>query len=166
MDAEAVLARTPLFAFVLNERQRAQLAARSRFTQFPKDAVLMSEGDFGASMYVLVDGRVDVEVNEPYGTRHVATLGPDDIVGEMSLLTGARRTATVTAHDPVVVLEITKVALEPMLAASPELFDLFCETLDKRKRELEQIHADARAWHILGMTPDEIVGAMKRFFGR
>lgn len=167
METRDVLGRTSLFADVLSDRQLDDLAARSKIYDVGKDRILMAEGDFGVSMFVIVDGKVDVTVA---GTRHanreVAMLGPGDIFGEMSLMTGARRAATVTSVEPTRVVEITKVALENVLTHSPELVDRFGAFLAKRRAELEEIADDEHASRILGVRTDEIVGAMRRLFGR
>ena len=167
MEARDVLARTPLFADVLSARQLDELAARSKVYDVGKDRVLMTEGDFGTSMFIIVSGKVDVTVA---GTRHphreVAMLGPGELFGEMSLMTGARRAATVTTMEQTRVVEITKVALENVLTHSPELVDHFGAVLAKRRAELEQIADDEHASRILGIRTDEIVGAMRRLFGR
>jgi CRP/FNR family cyclic AMP-dependent transcriptional regulator len=167
METRDVLGRTSLFADVLSNRQLDDLAARSKIYDVGKDRILMAEGDFGVSMFVIVDGKVDVTVA---GTRHanreVAMLGPGDIFGEMSLMTGARRAATVTSVEPTRVVEITKVALENVLTHSPELVDRFGAFLAKRRAELEEIADDEHATRILGIRTDEIVGAMRRLFGR
>jgi CRP/FNR family cyclic AMP-dependent transcriptional regulator len=167
METRDVLGRTSLFADVLSNRQLDDLAARSKIYDVGKDRILMAEGDFGVSMFVIVDGKVDVTVA---GTRHanreVAMLGPGDIFGEMSLMTGARRAATVTSVEPTRVVEITKVALENVLTHSPELVDRFGAFLAKRRAELEEIADEEHATRILGIRTDEIVGAMRRLFGR
>lgn len=167
METRDVLGRTSLFADVLSDRQLDDLAARSKIYDVGKDRILMAEGDFGVSMFIIVDGKVDVTVA---GTRHanrdVAMLGPGDIFGEMSLMTGARRAATVTSVEPTRVVEITKVALENVLTHSPELVDRFGAFLAKRRAELEEIADDEHATRILGIRTDEIVGAMRRLFGR
>lgn len=164
MDAEPILAKTPLFSEVLDDVQRSALALKCRFVDFPDGAVLMSEGDFGASMYALVEGEVAVHVTERNREEHVATLGAGEIVGEISLLTGARRTASVSASGPVKALEISKVALEPVLVQKPELLDRFCAILERRQKELEEIHAHAGRWHFLGHTGERLIAQVRRFF--
>lgn len=167
MEAHDVLARTTLFADVLSDRQLQDLATRSKVYDVGKDRVLMTEGDFGSSMFIIVSGKVDVTVaGARHPNREVAMLGPGDIFGEMSLMTGARRAATVTAMEPTRVVEITKVALENVLTHSPELVDRFGAFLAKRRAELDEIADDEHASRILGVRTDEIVGAMRRLFGR
>ena len=70
--------------------------------------------------------------------KHIARLGPGAIVGEMSLMTGARRSATVIAATEVEALEVTKPALAPILEASPDLVDRFAAVLKKRQAGLDR----------------------------
>ena len=156
-DASDVLRRIPLFAEVLDEDQIERLAARCREVFFPAGTVMMTEGDFGASMFAIVDGDVSVTLSGRRDDYGVAALSPGDIVGEMSLMTGARRSATVTATSNVTALEITKVALEDVLARAPDLIESFGAVLARRQSELDR--AAAHAAH-----GDDIVSQIRRFF--
>ena len=160
-DEHAILAAIPLFAGTLDARQLDHLAAQCRLAVYPPDSVLMAEGDFGDGMFAIVDGEVEVTFHDRHGGEHqVAVLRPGDIVGEMSLLTGMRRTATAVAHGEVVALEIGKVAFEDMFARAPELIDRFSEVLAGRQAELNRIAADADA------DAAAIGARIRRFFGR
>jgi CRP/FNR family cyclic AMP-dependent transcriptional regulator len=167
MEAREVLGRTRLFADVLSAAQLDELAARCNVLDIAPGRVLMAEGDFGTSMFIIIEGKVDVTIA---GTRHpnreVAMLVAGDIFGEISLMTGARRAATVTTMERTRVVEISKVALEAVLAESPELVDRFGAFLARRRAELDEINDDEHARRILGIRTDEIVDAMRRLFGR
>lgn len=165
MESREVFAGIPLFAEVLSPADLDLLAARVRPCFFAPDAVLMEEADFGASMFAIVDGTVAVSVDDGRGgSELVARLSDGEIVGEMSLMTGARRSATVTAVTAVNALEITKVNLEAILTRAPKLVDAFSEMLEKRQSELDSIHAEAHRWTVLGLTRAEIVARMRAFF--
>ena len=158
VDAERVLAEIPLFAETLDQLQLAALAHKSAPVIFPAGSILMTEGDFATSMFAIVEGSVSVAVaDRDGGDRHVADLKGGDIVGEMSLMTGARRSATVTATSEVVALEVTKFSLEAILTRAPELIDRFGEILARRRAELDQLAAEAA-------PKDDIVSQIRRFF--
>jgi len=159
-NANKVLAAIPLFAEVLDANQIDLLAGRCDVAIFPAGSLLMTEGDYGTSMFALVEGNVAVTLAGRRGDAYgVAALGGGDIVGEMSLMTGARRSATVTATNEVVAIEITKVALEEILARAPDLIDSFGTVLARRRAELDRAaHEAARA------GKDDIVGQIRRFF--
>jgi CRP-like cAMP-binding protein len=160
VDTRAVVAGIPLFAETLDEDQLRALAHKSAPVIFPEGSILMTEGDFATSMFAIVEGSVAVTVaDQDGGARDVASLGAGDIVGEMSLMTGARRSATVTAETEVVALEVTKFSLEAIIARAPELVDRFGEILARRQAQLDQI-ATASA----PAQKDDIVSQIRRFF--
>lgn len=159
-EARAALTRTPLFGEVLTPDQIDALAGKSHVAIFPDGAMLMTEGDFGASMFVIVKGEVAVTLADRRGHEHdVATVGTGGIVGETSLMTGARRNATVVATGEVVALEIPKVALEAILARAPELIDRFGTMLAKRQSERDKVAAKAN-------SADDFIAQIRHFFGR
>lgn len=140
METRDVLAKVPLFADSLNEEQLTFLAEKSRPAFFRADTRLMSQGTLGGSMFVIAKGEVGVHFVDEHGREQaVATLGPGDVVGEMSLFTGDRRTATVSAVTNVDAIEITKWSLERVFARAPELLDTFAYVLAKRQAELSLI---------------------------
>ena len=149
MDAREFLAKVPLFSGALSADQLSFLAQQSRPAFFRAGTRLMNQGDLGGAMFVIVDGEVGVTfVDADAREQTVATLGPGDIVGEMSLFTGDRRTATVAAVTNVNAIEITKWSLERTFARSPELVDKFAGLLASRQAELSAASgghgADAR----------------------
>ena len=95
--------------------------------------------------------------------RRLARLGEGDVVGEMSLMTGARRSATVTAAGPVTALEVTKAAIEPILNDEPELVERFAAMLERRRAELDRIYG-AGSWSLFGLTQRDLLVAMQAFF--
>ncbi len=140
MDALTFLAKVPLFSEALNADQLAFLARESRPAFFLAGNRLVNQGEFGGSMFVIVEGSVGVTfVDVDAREQSVATLGPGDVVGEMSLFTGDRRTATVAAITNVDAIEITKWSLERVFAKAPELVDKFAAVLAKRQAELNAV---------------------------
>jgi len=130
---------------------------------FAEGATPIEEDGPGHSMFVVVSGRLSVTIDgedEP-----VATLAPGDIFGEMSLLTGARRSATVTAIEPVEAMEVSKEALAHVLARSPTLVDRFVEMLMRRQRELDK-RAGGAAWGMLRPGKAELANMIGAFFGK
>ena len=160
-DAGAILKKIPLFADVLDERQIERLGSKCHFAAFRRGSMLIAEGDFGTSMFAIVEGSVSVLLADKRGTAHdVAILKSGDIVGEMSLMTGARRNANVVAEDEVLALEITKVALEELLARAPDLIDRFGTVLARRQAELDKV-----ATEVEHANKDDLIHQIRRFFG-
>ena len=115
-------------------------------------------------MCVLVDGKVTVSVHSPAGEKTIATLTPGEVVGEMSLFTGERRSATVTAAGRVAAIEITKDALKPILAGAPALVDRFAALVEQRHAELVSRNHEARRAISVGMGRTEIAARMSAFY--
>jgi CRP-like cAMP-binding protein len=164
MDVRGLLNSTSLFNVVLDAEQLDALAAATKIVHFRKHDVLVRQGDLGASMFALVEGKVSVSVHAPGGERRVATLEAGDVVGEMSLFTGERRSATVTALGEVTALEITKAGLEPILAASPKLVERFATVVEQRHGELTNLHKAAERWFSVGVGRAEIAARMTAFY--
>jgi len=162
MDPRAILKSTPFFADVLNDAELGMLATRAHFVSFAKGATPIEEDGPGHAMFVIVSGKAAVTVTGE--DTPVATLGKGDIFGEMSLLTGARRSATVTAATSLETLEISKQALAHVLEHSPDLVDRFVEMLNRRQRELDKL-AGGNAWGMLRPGKAELAGMIRSFFG-
>jgi SulP family sulfate permease len=87
----------------------------------PEGDVLIHQGDPPDDMYVLESGRLRVELTMPDGTRmRLSTVRSGVVVGEITMYTGAPRTAEVVAEIPSVVLRLRREALERLEAEEPE----------------------------------------------
>jgi branched-chain amino acid transport system substrate-binding protein len=101
---------------------------------FAKNAKIISEGDSGDSMFILVEGLLDVFITtEDKKIIKVAQLTPGNFFGEMSLLTGEHRSADVIAVSESLVYEITKDALQEILQSRPALVEELGKTIAERK---------------------------------
>lgn len=98
-------------------QERAKIAALTTDLRFDAGKVLCQQGSPGLEAFVIVDGAASVEIDGV----EVATLGPNDVFGEMALLDGGPRVATVTATTPIEVLVLTRKEFTSMLAASPAI---------------------------------------------
>ena len=98
---------------------------------------LIKRGDAGDTMLVVRTGRVRVPLVDAGSgkTKMVVHLGPGDLVGEMALLTGERRTADVIAETDVQALVIASSTLQPLLRDHPPLARFLSEILGKRLEE-------------------------------
>jgi CRP-like cAMP-binding protein len=140
VEAREHLAKVPLFSDALDVEQVGFLASQSRPAFFRADTRLMTQGSLGGSMFVIVAGEVNVNFVDEHGREQtVARLGPGEVVGEMSLFTGDRRTATVVAATNVDAIEITKWSLERVFAKAPSLVDKFASVLAERQAALNAL---------------------------
>jgi small-conductance mechanosensitive channel/CRP-like cAMP-binding protein len=148
---------------LLDGGQLRQLAGAARQDRYAAGEAVIRQGEPGQSLYVIEEGRVEVSVAGPTGRdAAVATLGPGDFFGELSLLTGEPRSATVTATVESSLLEISKGALGQVLVESPELARRLGDYLEARERER------ARAVAKTVVPPREAADPVRRildFFG-
>jgi NTE family protein len=111
----------------LNEIYR-RLQPRS----FAPGEVICREGDAGSSLFIIESGLAHVLVDRPEGPRTVARLRRGDFGGEMSLITGEPRSATVKAIVPTTLVELGQEAFGAILANYPILFANLARTLSQR----------------------------------
>jgi small-conductance mechanosensitive channel/CRP-like cAMP-binding protein len=156
------LRHAELLAGALNEEQMAFLVSRCRATAFDKDAILMQQGDAASSMFILLEGAARVTVRTAGGAeQEVAVLATGDIVGEMSLMTGAPRSATVAALTAMRALEVTKDAIAELVQQSPGLFQSFSRILARRQEELNAV---ANRSVESAPTANALLARMRAFF--
>jgi cAMP-dependent protein kinase regulator len=110
--------KSPLFE-VLADDERAARGAEMEGETHDEGSVILSEGDTGSSMYVIVSGEVKVYTLGKSGPIYLARLGDGDFFGEVSMLTGKPRTATITASQRTELLRLDKAKLDGVLARHP-----------------------------------------------
>lgn len=134
-DAVDLLREVPLFSR-LDETQLATLAEQSRELQFRKNAILMTEGDAGESMYVIRSGMVKVFVSDQDGKELVLyQQGPGSMIGDIALLDDAPRSASVSTLEETQVLMIGKASFLDCLRSSPEMAIGIIRSLTQRLRD-------------------------------
>lgn len=163
MEARQFLETVPFFADTLNAGELDALASSARRVEFDGGSVLLRERDPSDSMFIVMEGTVAVSISDPGTDRSVATLGTGDIIGEMSLLTGAPRAATVIAQSRVVALEIDRSVIEPLLTAEPKLLDRFATMLEKRQTELDKLYGPG-LWPFYGPARSNLASVVRSHF--
>jgi len=141
-EALSILREEPLFE-CLSDEQLNQLVTQARLNYFGRGEPVIEEGSPGDSMFVLLRGAANVSVSKNGSTIQVATLGAGDCFGEMSLLTGEPRSATVRADGDCYVMEIGKPVMAEVLRAAPSCLEKLSELLAQRKMETEGIVKEA-----------------------
>ena len=128
------LRRVPLFNDCTDEELQ-RIAAISRTVETPAGTVVTELGKPGDSFFFIVDGRVSVQT--PVGVGD--PLRPGDFFGEMSLLDGEPRSATVTAMTDLRLLVIDRPQFWKLLNETPDLVRRILVVLSRRVRRLEQV---------------------------
>jgi small-conductance mechanosensitive channel/CRP-like cAMP-binding protein len=141
-EARAILRSEALFE-CLSDEQIESLVQQSQVSHFGRGERVIREGAEGDSMFVLLRGAAEVSISKNGTSIPVATLKAPDCFGEMSLLTGEHRTATVRAQTDCQVMEIGKPVMAELLRASPDCLERLSELLAKRKMETEGLVKEA-----------------------
>lgn len=131
-DHVELLGRIPLFAGC-TKRELRDIASLTSEMSVPAGQVLTREGDPGDECFVIVDGEVDVAI----GGKKLASLGPGQMVGEMSLLDHGPRSATVTANAATTVLVLNPLEFATMLDDAPSVAKKLLRALAQRLRAVE-----------------------------
>lgn len=134
------LKEVPLFEGC-SRRQLRGVAKISRVFDVTAGTVLTRAGEPGEEFFLIVDGTARVEVS---AEKHVL-LPPGQFFGEMSLLDGGPRSATVVAQTPVRLLVISRRNFSTLLEEVPGLVQALLVTLSKRVRKAEEQARPPRA---------------------
>jgi CRP-like cAMP-binding protein len=128
----ALLKGVPLFS-QLSHRDLRRLASHAQEVRYVANRTIVSRGSRGDSFFVIAEGTATVR----RGTRRIGTLGPGDFFGEMALLDGRPRSASVVAETKLLALRITRTGFNKALDASPAMARAILTELAGRIRRLE-----------------------------
>lgn len=120
----AELARFSKLFEVLDDASRKTLLGLSKKQKYLAGSIICKEGEEGDAFFVLTAGKVKVQGDNFGETRDLDTLGPGQFFGEVALLSGQKRQATVTAIEPTEVVVIPKSAVDQVLKAAPKAKEL------------------------------------------
>lgn len=155
----AIIAKVDVLAALFVEGRRA-LAQGAAERLFGDGEVVVREGDPGTSMFIVCRGEVAVTIANGHEVARIRTGG---YFGEMSLLTGEPRTATVTARGDCTVLEISAEVFREYVTGHPEVIDHLASAAATRRRELDESRAAAATSN--KETKLSLATRMRRFFG-
>jgi CRP-like cAMP-binding protein/thioredoxin-like negative regulator of GroEL len=146
----------------ISRRELITLATFSHEKRFTAGASLFQEGDEGAEMYIILEGRVMISKYIPgAGEEALAILERGDFFGEMSLIDGEPRSADARAHGgPLTVLALDQATVREVLAMDPhaavEFLQLLCRLVANRLREIDE---KVIGWRIMSGERNESVSA-------
>jgi small-conductance mechanosensitive channel len=147
----------------LGDDQRRELAARAEERLYGEGEAIVRQDEEGSSMFVICRGRA--RVVEASG-RELASFGRGGYFGEMSMLTGQPRSATVLASGECLVLELTADALREAALANPDVLRLISRVVAERRAELERQKAEAaRARFELEDSSRSLLTRIQEFLG-
>jgi hypothetical protein len=145
--ASGPVVASPLFSDFSEVELRAVIRGLRLLTFEPGD-IILSEGEPGETVFVLATGAVKAFVRNPEGSlRLVREMGEGSFFGEISILSGAPRTATVTAATHCDVLELDRATLDEIAERHPGVWPVLVQFAEQRSgsREEERIRSEAAA---------------------
>src|SRR4029453_15744448 len=158
-EREQVLAQVDLFSR-LSDEQRRDIATASSIRLYGRGETIVRQNDPGQSMFIVCSGAVSVLL-EP-DRREVAVIAKGGYFGEMSLLTGDARSASVVANGDTSVLELDADVFRALGPADPTAVEEIGLAAMKRRAELMQVR-DATRNAAVADAPATFLGRMKRF---
>jgi branched-chain amino acid transport system substrate-binding protein len=141
-----------------------ELARRLHRHRYAPGEAIVEQGGRCDSMFVILEGCVGVEVaQEGAAAVEVARMGVPEVFGEMALLTGEPRRATVRALTRSELLEITKADITPLLESHPEAMRQLADIMAQRKlASAESLAGQAQKPRV---TPDNLLQTISNFLG-
>lgn len=153
----------------LSPEELSRLSAAVKFTPFVKDEIITRQHARAHWLYVLTKGEVSVRVEGEGGReRHVGEVTAPGFFGEMALMTGAEREATVVAKTDVECLRVDKDDFQDLLTRRPEIAHEVSSVLAERRVELETAREEAETGDRQSRIQSErtkILASIQDFFG-
>jgi small-conductance mechanosensitive channel/CRP-like cAMP-binding protein len=152
--------RTVLFAQLAAEEQQ-QLASHLVHAPFAAGDIMTRQGAVAHWLYLIIEGEAKVVVDGPQGPVPLTALHAGDFFGEMGMLTGEPRRATVIAETPVECYRLDKEGFAQLLRTRPEVANEVAAIAERRNVDLGQRMANA------GATPPphgDLLARVLRFF--
>jgi len=153
----------------MNDEELNALAERLRFSLFSQGNIIAQQGDSRSHwLYIIINGEAEVYLELPNGGRRiVSTLMKGNFFGEMGLMTGAPRLASVIAKTDVECYRLDKEVFEEIMQARPSIADEISQILVRRRIELDHALSDINeqpAKSDLSQQGNEMLSTIKRFF--
>lgn len=147
----------------LSPEEHAQLAHQVKIEPFGEGEIIVRQQEAGDSLYVIIKGMCEVLLeSDSRQSKQIAVLKKGDFFGEMSLLTGEPRSATVRAIENTEVIKIEKHIFSQILSANSGISEFLGQVLAERQQELARQGGDS-AW--AATTPGGFIQKIKSFFG-
>jgi len=134
---DLILATSPLFSG-LDSKIRKELISRFKLVKFKKGDLIIREGEYSDSMYLIKSGEVEVFIEKDGEKRLLATLSEGEFFGEIAVLTGQKRTANVIAKTDVELLELTKRDIDEIIQIHPVVLDVLKSFVQERSSDTFQ----------------------------
>lgn len=150
------------FLAPLSEEAKEQLAERGHRRLFGRGETILRAGDKGREFYIVRRGEVAIRV----GDAEIARLGPGEFFGELALLTGKERHATVTAVSEAEVFEVNEMMFKDVLQGQPKIAEEISRIVAERQAELDtRLTGQPSTEQRRRSATTEILQGIKNLFG-
>jgi len=137
-ERAAGLKAVPFFT-QLTERELELVRSLSTEKHYPKNAVVLTEGEMGDSLFMIRSGKVKVFIGDQEGREMILKiLGPGDFFGEMSMIDKQPRSASITTLEASVFLVLSHAAFEKCIEQVPRIATVVMRILAQRVREADK----------------------------
>ena len=137
-ERAVTLKAVPFFS-QLSDHELESVRSVASERNHPKNAVVLTEGEMGDSLYVIQSGKVKVVIGDEEGREIILKiLGPGDFFGEMSMIDKQPRSASVTTTEPATFLVLTHAAFERLIEKAPRIANVVMQILAHRVREADR----------------------------
>lgn len=143
-DRTTLLGRIDLFDG-LDEECRSHLCNGLTERRYRAGDRIVRQGDSGSTLFLVVDGLLDVRVDDGDQSSTIARIEPGGFFGEMSLLTGEPRAATVVAVVDATLYELDQQTMTPIIQKQPRIAESLSEMLAKRQLAIDSAHTGHKA---------------------
>ncbi|HSQ77387.1 MAG TPA: cyclic nucleotide-binding domain-containing protein, partial [Nitrospirota bacterium] len=153
----------------LSKQELSRLVGQVRIETYASGEVPVHQGEPGDSFYIIKSGKVNVVVEKSFSeSAVVATLGPGNFFGEMSLLTGAARTASIHVTEDAEFIVVDKESFSSTLANNPSIAESMSHILSERQAgldaERERLDAAGLERRKIDVS-GKLLSKMRDFFG-
>jgi len=138
MKEKNLLHQIPIFS-CLQDDELDRLMGMAVRKRFPRNTVLLSAGDITDSLYVILSGKVKTVITDENGREIILSIsGPGEYFGEMALIDGEPRSATIITREACQLLIFSKEDIKGVLRSSPDMIFTLLKGLIRRLRETDK----------------------------
>ncbi len=152
---------------VLSENEMTEIADRLQYAPFARGDVITKQGNVAHWLYIIMFGEAEVRFEPQSGAAQlISTLRPGQFFGEMALLTGDTRSATVVAKTDVECYRLEGKAFQGLLLKRPEIAEGMARVIAERRPDLDKVREAFAAQRGPEQAEQvDLLGRIRRFFG-
>ena len=162
MQIMALLENVPLLT-PLSDEDRKKIAHEATIQDYGSEEIIVRTGDAGSSLYIILDGACEVLLErDGQAAKKMAEINKGDFFGEMSLLTGETRSATVKALEYATVIRVDKTLFSEIIASNPDIPEQIGVIMAQRQQDLSTEASKIQGHSAIQL---KLIYKIKSFFG-